>query len=103
MSSLLTVKAPSTEYWIVRVLVHHGRKVQLSWLTPGERSATQAEIDAGSFLMLGDGCIAEPVERCDEEPKAHERREELRKEFPKEDFRVVMLAPELDPVIGGRK
>lgn len=87
---------PRIEYWVVRVVLHQGR-----------RSASQMDLFAGvdsagrvqyakpsdGFVMLPDNTIAEPVEVFDgvgAEEAAHRRREVLRTQHPAEDFRVIL-------------
>ena len=78
------------EYWVVRVLMHRGRKVQLDLLTPAERAEVTVRLDKGALLTLPDDSIAEPVEVFSEEPPAHVHREELRVKHPGEDFRIIL-------------
>lgn len=78
------------EYWVCRVMLHQGRRVQLHLLPDGIGRAVQADIDAGAYCLLSDGSICEPVESFPEEPDAHERRGVLAVAHPSEDFRVVM-------------
>lgn len=85
-----TVRAP--EFWVVRVLLHQGRRVQLSMMSPGAYVATVALITAGELMMLPDGSIAEPVEVRDAELDAHALREQLLRDNPGSDYRVVMNA-----------
>jgi hypothetical protein len=76
----------------MRVLLHQGRTVQLSLLTPTSRATIQTGLDSGSLAMLPDNAIAEPVEVFDDEIKAHEHREIMRRKHPGEDFRVILNA-----------
>lgn len=86
--------APRTEFWVMRVMLYQGRPVQLSLdsMTPGAYVATQALVNTGSLALLPDGSIAEPVEVFDVELEAHAHRERLRRQYPGEDFRVVLNA-----------
>ncbi len=79
-----------SHYYVTRVLLHEGRTVQLQLLPPGVASSIQAEVDAGAYALLPDGSICEPVELYLDEPQAHERRAELAKMHPEEDFRVLL-------------
>lgn len=81
---------PITEYWVMRVMLHQGRKVQLDLLTETSRATVQVEIDRGALALLPDGSIAEPVEVFSDELDAHAHREALRKKHPDEDFRVIL-------------
>lgn len=83
---------PRVEYWVMRVLLHQGRPLQLDLLAPGVRIAATKCIDAGTLAMLPDGCIVEPVEVFDEEARAHEHRALLVEKHPHDDFRVVLNA-----------
>lgn len=80
----------STEFWVMRVLLHQGRKVQLDLLTDTSRASVQVALDRGALALLPDGSIAEPVEVFSDELEAHAYREALRKKHPSEDFRVIM-------------
>lgn len=84
--------ARSPEYWVVRVLLHHGRPVQLSHelMSPGVYKATYAKVDAGDYVLLPDFTIAEPVMNWREEHDAHAHREQLVKDHPGVDFRVLL-------------
>ncbi len=84
------MKAP--EYWVMRVMLHQGRKIQLDLLTETSRATVQVALDKGALAMLPDNSIAEPVEVFAEELDAHAYREALRKKHPNEDFRVIMNA-----------
>lgn len=83
---------PKAEYWVMRVLLHQGRPVQLSMMTPGALLATTMAVNAGTLAMLPDGSICEPVEVFDDEPLAHEHRRTLMERHPGTDFRVVLNA-----------
>lgn len=80
------------EYWVMRVMLHQGRKVQLELMTPTSRATIQVAIDKGALAMLPDNSIAEPVEVFADEVDAHAYRETLRKKHPDEDFRVILNA-----------
>lgn len=84
------MKAP--EYWVMRVMLHQGRQVQLNLLTPTSRASVQVAIDKGALALLPDNSIAEPVEVFAAEIDAHAYREALRKKHPNEDFRVILNA-----------
>lgn len=91
MTSTTLITAPKSEYWVMRVLLHQGRKVQLDLLTETSRASIVAAIDKGALAMLPpDNSIAEPVEVFDDENEAHAYREALRKKHPSEDFRVIL-------------
>lgn len=79
-----------TEFWVMRVLLHQGVKVQLDLLTPSSRAQIVGAIDKGALALLPDSSIAEPVEVFDDEHQAHVYRETLRKKHPAEDFRVIL-------------
>jgi hypothetical protein len=74
-----------TEYWVMRVVLHN-RKPR----TPAAHIAVMALVNAGTFCLLPSQDIVEPVEVFDEERQAQEHREQLLREFPHEDFRIVM-------------
>lgn len=78
-------------YWVLRVWLHQGRRVQASMLDPGTLDATQKLIDAGAYAMLSDGAICEPLECFADEQAAHTHRSELLAKHPAEDFRVVSV------------
>lgn len=82
-------RAPVVEFWVMRVLLHQGRRVQLDMMTPGACVATLALINTGDLAMLPDGCIAEPVEVFDTELDARAHREKLLRDNPGADYRVV--------------
>lgn len=77
-------------YWVVRVVLHEGRPVQLSMLSPGMVEVVALEVDAGAFALLPDGSICEPIEGFDLEHEAHECRVSLLAKHPTTDFRVTM-------------
>lgn len=79
-------------YWVMRVMLHEGKKVQLSlaFMSPGALEATTALINTGELALMPDGSIAEPVEGYLEEHNAHAAREKLQAQYPAEDFRVVI-------------
>jgi hypothetical protein len=79
-----------SEYWVMRVLLHQGRKVQLDLLTPTSRAEVEVQLGNGKLAQLPDGSIAEPVEVFEEEIPAHAHREQLRRKHPNEDFRVIL-------------
>ena len=85
---------PRVEYWVMRVMLHQGRPVQLSLdsMSPGAYVATLALVNTGSLATLPDGSIVEPVEVFESEVEAHAHRERLRHQYPREDFRVVLNA-----------
>lgn len=78
------------EYWVMRVMLHQGRKVQLELMTATSRATIQVQLDRGALAMLPDNSIAEPVEVFDDEVDAHAYRETLRRKHPDEDFRVIL-------------
>lgn len=78
------------EFWVMRVLLHRGRKVQLDLLTETSRATVQVAIDRGALALLPDSSIAEPVQVFDVELDAHAYREQLRRKHPSEDFRVIL-------------
>lgn len=80
----------NVEYWVMRVILHHGRKVQLDLLQPTERAEVTARLDNGALVMMPDASIAEPVEVFSDELEAHAHREAMRKKHPAEDFRVIL-------------
>jgi len=83
-----------SRFWVTRVLLHEGTRVQLHLLPSGTRESVEAEVNAGAFALLPDGSICEPVEDCGpDEPKAHAARAKLAEDFPDEDFRVLMVTP----------
>jgi len=82
-------------YWVVRVLLHQGRRVQLDLLTSASRASIQNEVDVGGYTMLADNSIAEPVEVFASEEEAHLHREVMRKRHPAEDFRVLLVGEAL--------
>jgi hypothetical protein len=73
-------RAPVVEYWVMRVVLHHGRP------------RTMALVNRGTYAQLPDGSIAEPVEQCSTEHAAHEARERLKRDNPREDYRVIINA-----------
>lgn len=87
------MKEVKPEYWVMRVMLHRGRKLQLDLLTDTSRATVQAAIDRGALALLPDDSIAEPVEVFDDELQAHAHREALRKKHPAEDFRVILNSP----------
>jgi hypothetical protein len=82
----------------MRVLLHQGHQgvigaraaIKLSDMMPGHQVATLVSIAAGKFCLLPDGCIAEPAEVFDRQEDAHSHRDQLAREYPSEDFRVVL-------------
>lgn len=80
------------EYWVMRVMLHQGKRVQLSldFMTAPAMAATVALINLGEYALLPDNSIAEPVQGFDEECDSHALREKLARENPAEEFRVVM-------------
>lgn len=80
------------EYWVMRVMLHQGRAVQLSlaFMSPGALEATIALLNAGELALMPDNSIVEPVEGFSEEHDALALRERLTRQHPAEDFRVVM-------------
>jgi hypothetical protein len=80
-------RAPVVEYWVMRVVLHHGRP-----RTPLAEIATMALVNRGTYAQLPDGSIAEPVEQCSTEHAAHEARERLKRDNPREDYRVIINA-----------
>lgn len=85
----------NVEYWVVRVALHKGRKharqpdLLIGVTEEGIEGCAYVE---DGFILLPDGNIAETIEMHAEEPAAHEHRERLRKQYPGEDFRVIMNA-----------
>jgi len=89
---------PNVEYWVMRVMLHQGRRVQLDIMSPGAAIATLALVNTGDLAMLPDGSIAEPMEvfeGVNAELRAHAHREELQKKNPREDYRVILNADDL--------
>lgn len=84
------MKAP--EYWVMRVMLHQGRPVKYEQMDLLTNLSTRALVSAGDLAMLPDGSIAEPVEVFDDEMAAHAHREKLRRDNPREDFRVIINA-----------
>jgi len=81
---------PNVEYWVMRVMLHQGRRVQLDMMRPGAFIATIALVNTGDLVMLPDGSIAEPVEVFGVEMDAHARREKLMRDNPGSDYRVIL-------------
>lgn len=84
---------PRVEYWVMRVVLHRGARCAgqmdlLSGISTAGHIAYARPSDG--FVLLGDACIAEPVEVFEDEESAHRHRDELRAKHPVEDFRVIM-------------
>jgi hypothetical protein len=70
-------------------MLHMGRPVQLSMMSMAAQVTTLALVNTGSLVQLPDGSIAEPVEVFAVETDAHAHREQVRRDNPREDFRVI--------------
>ena len=86
-------------YYVVRVLLHpgaHPRKVpvRFSDMDPITKVSVLAMVQAGDLVTLPDGCIAEGVREHTNEVDAHGDREVHAREYPDEDFRVVLTSAE---------
>ena len=87
----------SITYWVLKVLLHPGptkRPVRFDEMTPAAHVTMTMLLIAGEYVLLPDGCIAEPVADFDNEPMAHEHRNDLLASWPESDFRVVMATTE---------
>lgn len=83
---------PKVEYWVMRVLTDEDGPVTLDRCTPASTIAINSLCMLGHMAILPDRTIAEPVEVFEAEALAHKHRAELVREYPREDFRVVMNA-----------
>jgi hypothetical protein len=81
----------SAEYWVMRVVLHHGRQTQLN-LFAGVDATGKLLVckPSDGFVLLPDYAIAEPVEVYDVELEAHIARDLMASEHPAEDFRVIL-------------
>lgn len=79
------------EFWVMRVLLHPGRRpLKLGELEGADRATVLAHVARGEMTCLPDGCIAEPWEQYRDEATAHAERERLVRDRPADDWRVVL-------------
>lgn len=86
-------KEVKPEYWVMRVLYHNGAQLSLDAASALPIAAqVQSCIERGTLALLADSVIAEPVEVFDSELDARAHREQLLRQHPTTDFRVILNA-----------